>query len=360
MKCVRRESIDEDFEVCPDSPIPGIPTGGARVKVFYAGACYTDRQVKQSGKKRLRSPGVQDTSLFPGYEVSGVVDAICNTRADSPIAKGDKVVVYPEGQELLEIGYAEYIIVPDVRNLIKVPDTVPLKEASLLPCGALRAYSAVQRANPLVQLKMLNNPDITTVLIVGAGGLGLWTLKLAQQFISGDCKRIHVVVADTNIEKLMVAKDQGCFDVIHWNDSIHEEYILERTKDVCAGGVDLCIDFVSSPRTINRAMKVLKEEGILMVGGHSKYEISFGLDALAERNQSIMGVNRGSREQLQELVDIFAAGMVTPPVYSVFPVDEASRVFEQLDQCKINGRAILQVCREDAGEEEEEGDDDAF
>ena len=41
--------------------------------------------------------------------------------------------------------------------------------------------------------------------------------------------------------------------------SVHEEYILERTKDVCKGGVDVAIDFVSSARTINRLTKVLKQ-----------------------------------------------------------------------------------------------------
>lgn len=55
----------------------------------------------------------------------------------------------------------------------------------------------------------------------------------------------------------MIAKEHGCFDVIHWNDSLHEEYLIERTQNVCRGGVDIIIDFSSSPRTINRAMKVL-------------------------------------------------------------------------------------------------------
>jgi len=36
-----------------------------------------------------------------------------------------------------------------------------------------------------------------------------------------------------------------------------------RIKNVCKGGVDAVIDFVSSSRTVSRATKVLKEAWIL-------------------------------------------------------------------------------------------------
>ena len=45
--------------------------------------------------------------------------------------------------------------------------------------------------------------------------------------------------------------------------TVHEEYIEMRIKNVCKGGVDAVIDFVSSARTVSRAIKVLKEACIL-------------------------------------------------------------------------------------------------
>ena len=45
--------------------------------------------------------------------------------------------------------------------------------------------------------------------------------------------------------------------------TVHEEYIEMRIKNVCKGGVDAVIDFVSSSRTVSRATKVLKEAWIL-------------------------------------------------------------------------------------------------
>jgi len=56
-------------------------------------------------------------------------------------------------------------------------------------------------------------------------------------------------------------------------------------------------------------------------------------------------------------IDVFAAHkmeermfcclQIQPPIYSVFPVDEANRVFQQLSRCRINGRAVLRVCSVD-------------
>ena len=95
------------------------------------------------------------------------------------------------------------------------------------------------------------------VLIVGAGGLGLWTLKIANYLIGGNCSEIKLFVADNSIDKLLTAQEHNCYDIIHWNEEDHEEYIAERTIDACRGGVDVVIDFVSSPRTMQRSLKVL-------------------------------------------------------------------------------------------------------
>ena len=49
----------------------------------------------------------------------------------------------------------------------------------------------------------------------------------------------------------------------------------------------------------------------MAVGGNSKYEAHLNLFTLAMRTQSILGVHKGSRRQLQDLVDLVAKGQVT-------------------------------------------------
>jgi len=346
MKSVKRESISEDFQYHCCDPIPDVPTGGARVKIYYAGACYTDHQVVKSGQRRPRMPGVQDTSLFPGYEVSGVIDELCSTvPAESNLSVGDRVVLYPTcEQEETGDGYSEYIAVKDLSQLVKIPDSLDLDVAAMLPCGGLMAYSAIERAKPFVTEKLQQSPnEIVNVLIVGAGGLSLWTLKLAEHYIGENSPRVRIIMADTSIEKLHLAKEEGCFDVIEWKEDLHEEYIAMRIKNVCKGGVDVVIDFVSSSRTVGRVINVLKENGVLIVGGNSKYEVPINLHSLAMKAQSVLGVHRGTRQQLEELVHLVADGKIKPPKFRTFPIDDANTVFLKLSQSKLIGRAVFRV-----------------
>jgi len=44
-------------------------------------------------------------------------------------------------------------------------------------------------------------------------------------------------------------------------------------------------------------------------------------------------------------------------VFSVFPVEEADRVFEQLSQSTINGRAVLRVSSSESDGDLQSGDD---
>ncbi|XP_013391475.1 geraniol dehydrogenase 1 isoform X1 [Lingula anatina] len=330
MFCLRSGSIEEKFDYCPDTQIPSIPPGGAVVKICYAGACYTEDHMIGHHK-----------NLTPGFEVAGIIHGVCPSVPNANLNIGDRVIVFPEEHHYTNT-YYDYITVKDVNNLIVIPPEFPMEVAAMLPCGGLTAYNAVMRAKPIVEY-MLQNRNCVNILIVGAGGLGLWTIKLAKALISGDCNRVHITVADTSIDKLLLAQDHGCYDVIHWNDADHEQYLIERTLDVCRGGVDLVIDYVSSPRTFSRTLQVLNREGVVIVGGNCQFEISICLNTLAQNQQSIVGLHSGTVNQLRQLVELLTAQKVTPPTYATYPITQASQVFKDLNECKILGRAVLQV-----------------
>jgi len=47
-----------------------------------------------------------------------------------------------------------------------------------------------------------------------------------------------------------------------------------------------------------------------VVGGNSKYEVPLQLHSIAMHQQSVLGVHRGTRNQLSELVQLVAANEV--------------------------------------------------
>ncbi|XP_070199840.1 alcohol dehydrogenase-like isoform X3 [Littorina saxatilis] len=329
-------------EMCSSASlsVPSTPKDGVVVKVSHVGACYSEGQMR---RKRIRP-------RFPGVEVAGTIYDVSNSLPNSNFCVGDKVILFPD-EDLANSGYVEYIAIDDTCKVLQVPQNISLEVAAMLPGGALSAYAAVLGAKPHVE-KLQQVKSCVNVLVVGGGGLGLWTIRLAQLLLGNLCNSVRLFVADNSIDKLLTAQDHGCYDIVHWNEEDHEQYIVERTLDACRGGVDVIIDYVSSPRTMNRSLKVLNrflslclvtQEGLIMVGGNSMKEVSISLNALAAKQQSIVGIPKGNMNQLRDLVNFVSEGKLSPPCYAVFPIEDVNQVFDDLCECRITGRAIFRL-----------------
>lgn len=216
-----------------DVPMPDVPMYGARIRVVYAGACYRANRTRSASVCSTSSVssigslsgemesfgihsstpahiGFRDGSLFPGYEVAGVVDAI-GKAAECPedITVGTRIVLYP--YEGVPHGYADYIVVPDFKCLVVVPDTLPLSVAAMLPTGALLAMNTVETAGECLKgvLEGPNHKDKGTVLIVGTGGLALWALRIASHYFKRGPlnNKVHISVATLKDEGFVLAKE---------------------------------------------------------------------------------------------------------------------------------------------------------
>lgn len=331
---------------CFDVPIPDVPVTGARIQVTCAGVCYKRRCSVDPGTPPP-SPsvqGIRDTSLFPGYEVAGLVNALGpDVPADADLAVGDKVIVFPyDDLPGIDSGYAEYIAVPDIKYLVKIPASVPISVAAMLPSGALWAMNSVQSLIQRMK-KFVDANGKCNILIVGTGGLALWIQKIAHHFLATHKDKVQLTVAALKDDNIIVAQEHGRSNIVSWSEDVYESVLIERTKDACKGPVDIVLDFGASPRSVGRTLKCLREGGCILVGSEvfasltAKYETE-----LKDKNITLEAVEMGSLDQLRELMDLVAEGKVTPPAYKVFPVENAPEVLRRLSKSQLEGRAVLE------------------
>ncbi|XP_046985212.1 uncharacterized protein LOC124555366 [Schistocerca americana] len=346
------------FEV----PVPDVPPMGARIRVVCAGACYRRRSPSVSSMSSVSSQestsqeptqspahyGVRDGALFPGYEVAGIVESL-GERADPATAGpgglsvGDHVVLYP--YEGVPNGYAEYITVPELKYLVKIPESIPLSVAAMLPTGALLAMNTVTSAHQYVEsiLQKRDENGKCKMLIVGTGGLALWAMRIASYKYSSTKDRVQLTVASLKDEGFVLAKERERVNVVQWNEDLYEKQLIERTKDACEGEVDIVIDFGTTSRSLHRSLQCLAKGGVVFISAEVASKLLPKFSRKAEENQhTIKAVDTGSIEQLQELVRLVACGEIEPPPHTVFPAEEACEVIKKLCHAEIQGRAILQ------------------
>jgi hypothetical protein len=216
-----------------DVPVPEVPLYGARIRVAYAGACYRANRTRSASVCSTSSVssigslsgemesfgihtstpahiGLRDGALFPGYEVAGIVDAVGKAAEQTNgITEGTRIVLYP--YEGVPHGYADYIVVPDFKCLVQVPDKLSLSIAAMLPTGALLAMNTVYTAAECLKtvLEGPKHKDKSTVLIVGTGGLALWALRIASNYFKNGPyhDKISITVATLKDEGFILARE---------------------------------------------------------------------------------------------------------------------------------------------------------
>ena len=320
------------------------------IKVNSSGVCHSDIHLWEGGYEGPSGQFLKATDrgvkypLTPGHEIAGTVESM-GEEAEG-FNKNERVIVFPWigeglcpacriGQENLcdkprslgiytDGGYADYVLVPNYKYLVKLDEDMDLDASATLSCSALTAYGAIKNTD----LKPNNN-----VVIVGAGGLGLMAMQIAKA-ISG----AKIIAMDLDDQKLDIAKKNGADYTINSKKQDPLKAIMELTDKM---GADAIIDFVNASKTVETDMQLLRRRASLVLVGLFGGELKLSLVSMPTRAYKIIGSYTGSISEMVELVSLAKRGVIKPVVSERFKLDQATEALSRLKDGKIIGRGVI-------------------
>ena len=348
MKAARIVKLNEPLQV-QELQTPTPKGTQVLVKVQSAGVCHSDVHVWEGYYEGIDGQALKTTErgvkypLTPGHEIAGIVESL-GEQAEG-FSKNEKVLVYPWigeglcpacriGEENLcdkprsvgiytDGGYAQYVLVPSYKYLVKIGDDMDMDTSAPLSCAGLTSYGAVKNAG----LK----PD-DNVVVVGTGGLGLMAIQLAK--VTG----ANIIAMDLDDQKLDVAKKNGANITINSKKEDPVKAIMELTNNL---GADAVLDFVNASSTVETDMKFLRRRARLVLVGLFGGELKLGLVTMPTRAYRIIGSYTGTISDLIELVSLAKRGVIKPVVSNRFKLDQATEALTMLTKGKIIGRGVI-------------------
>lgn len=220
------------FEVIDDS-VPEITEEEVLVRVANCGVCASELDMWEGH-------GDQPFPVFPGHEVSGIVEG--TGAAVEGLRPGDAVAVWVTTR-----GFAEYVAVP-ARYCLPARD-VPLDAALGEPLAC--AVNAVEVAG-------ISLGD--DVVIVGAGFMG----HLVHKLVSLRGPR-HVIVADARADALERAARMGASRVI----DVTTESLVDAVADATEGrGADVTLEVTGVQAPLEVVGDLTRMSGKLVIVGY--------------------------------------------------------------------------------------------
>jgi propanol-preferring alcohol dehydrogenase len=223
----------------------------------------------------------------------------------------------------LDGGMAEYLLVPDARHLVVLPEGLDPVHAAPLTDAALTPYHAIRRSWSKL------NPTSTAV-VIGVGGLG----HLGVQVLRATTPA-RVIAVDMRESSRDLARRSGADVALPPGPDLAGQ-VREATEGL---GADVVLDFVGSDETLSAAAGMARHlADITIVGlGGGTLPVSFFSPPY---EVSVQSTYWGNRHELVEVLDLASRGLLQAEV-ETYALEEAVTVYERLAAGTIDGRAVI-------------------
>ncbi|GAA2474906.1 zinc-dependent alcohol dehydrogenase [Winogradskya humida] len=321
---MRRVIVEQDSVRVEQAaePVPG--PGEVLVRTSVSGICGSDTHALRGSHPHVHPP------YAPGHEVVGVVEQVA--PGVTGVRPGTRVTVEPDlpcwsckqclsGRQNIcenlgffgcgsEQGGMADLFTIDARRLHEVPADFDDRTAALIE----------PLSTPVHALRLAGPVEGRAVAILGAGTIGLLTLRLAQ---AQGAKR--VVMTARSARSRERARAFGADAVV---DASAPDAI-DSVRAELGESADYVFDCVAEESTLLQALAIANKGGTVMVVGVPPGDVRLPLALVQDSQLRIQGSATYLPEDYALAMSLLRAGVVTATdfVTAVHPLDEAAAAF---------------------------------
>ena len=307
------------------------------VDIHYCGVCHSDIHQGKNDWGRAFFP------LVPGHEATGIVKAIGSDVTKFKIGDRVGVGVFKDSCGECEMcvsgrenyclkgrtqtynaplangertkgGYAHNIYARE-SFAHHIPQNLPLDAAAPLLCAGITTYAP---------LKKWGVGPGKKVAIVGVGGLGHMAIKFAS-----------ALGAEVSVIGRSDAKKQDAFEF-----GASEYLVTDEELDAKASYFDLVLNAASANVGVDRFLKILKPEGVLVLLGLPTEKPDFDPFNVVYAGRIIAGSNVAPMKLTEEMLQFASEHKIVSEI-EICSADEINTAWQRVEDSDVRYRFVL-------------------
>ncbi|HXH11438.1 MAG TPA: zinc-binding dehydrogenase [Alphaproteobacteria bacterium] len=231
---------------------------------------------------------------------------------------GDRVIANGRG------GYAEFAVARAER-VYSLPERCTFDEGATLPVAGLTAWQMVMNRARV-------QPGETVLITAAGSGVSTFAIQLCHTLGA------RVIATAGSEDKLEKARALGAEAGIHHR----QEDILEGVRAFTTGeGVDVVLEHIGTP-VWKACFESLKPGGrFVTCGVTAGHRVELHLGRVFSRGLTIMGVGRGTPDDMRAFLKVVAQGKVRGIVHRTFPLAQAAEAHRVMEASSFFGKLVL-------------------